>query len=97
MSKRLDRFDDVLIKCGAISSLIGVAVLVTLIIVLLAFPVSKYCENETDKCEFISDSPEPLRGIVQPITLITSLSGIAAGILLLRLGMWRRTRKNHVS
>jgi hypothetical protein len=25
--------------------------------------------------------------------LIISLAGIAAGILLLRLGMWRRTRK----
>ena len=93
MSKRLDRFEDVLIKGGAISSLIGVAILVTLIIVLLAFPVSKYCEDSTDKCEFISDSPEPLRGIVQPITLIVSLAGIAAGILLLRLGMWRNTRK----
>ena len=93
MSKRLDRFEDVLIKGGAISSLIGVAILVTLIIVLLAFPVSKYCEDSTDKCEFISDAPEPLRGIVQPITLIVSLAGIAAGILLLRLGMWRKTRK----
>lgn len=89
----MDRFEDVLIKCGAISSLIGVAILVTLIIVLLAYPVSKNCEDSTNKCEFISDSPEPLRGIVQPITLITSLAGIAAGILLLRLGMWRRTRK----
>jgi hypothetical protein len=25
------------------------------------------------------------------------LSGIAAGVLLLRLGMWRRTRKNQVN
>jgi hypothetical protein len=81
------------IKCGAISSLIGVAILATLIIVLLAYPVSKYCKGNTDNCEFISQAPEPLRGIVQPITLITSLAGIAAGILLLRLGMWRRTRK----
>jgi hypothetical protein len=88
------RFDDVLIRCGAISSLIGVVILVTLIIVLLAFPVLKNCENQTDRCEFISDSPEPLRGIVQPITLVTSLLGVAAGIFLLRLGMWRRTRKN---
>jgi hypothetical protein len=86
-------FEDVLIKCGAISSLIGVAILVTLIIILLAYPVSKYCENNNDECEFISDSPEPFRGIVQPITLIMALAGIAAGILLLRLGMWRRTRR----
>ena len=89
----MDRFEEVLIKCGAISSLIGVAMLTTLIIVLLVYPVSKYCKDNTDNCEFISQSPEPLRGIVQPITLITSLAGIAAGILLLRLGMWRRTRK----
>jgi hypothetical protein len=89
----LDRFEEVLIKCGAISSLIGVAILTTLIIVLLVYPVSKYCKDNTDNCEFISQSPEPLRGIVQPITLIASLAGIAAGILLLRLGMWRRTRK----
>ncbi|MGA7370542.1 MAG: hypothetical protein WBX01_15545 [Nitrososphaeraceae archaeon] len=89
----MDRFEDVLIKCGAISSLIGVAILLTLIIVLLAYPVSKYCENNADNCEFISESPEPLRVIVQPSALIISLAGIAAGILLLRLGMWRRTRK----
>ena len=82
-----------LIKCGAISSLIGVAILVTLIIVLLAFRSQNTVKGNTDNCEFISEAPEPLRGIVQPITLITSLAGIAAGILLLRLGMWRRTRK----
>lgn len=89
----MNHFEDVLIKCGAISSLIGVAILVTLIVVLLAYPVSKYCENNADNCDFVSLSPEPLRGIVQPITLITSLAVIAAGILLLRLGMWRKTRK----
>jgi hypothetical protein len=92
VSKTLDRFEDVLIKSGAISSLIGVTILVTLIIVLLAYPVTKYCENSTNKCEFISESPQPLRGIVQPITLIVALAGIAAGILLLRLGMWRKSR-----
>jgi hypothetical protein len=81
-----------LIKSGAISSLIGVTILVALIIVLLAFPVTKYCENSTNKCEFISKSPQPFRGIVQPVTLIVALAGIAAGILLLRLGMWRKTR-----
>jgi hypothetical protein len=85
--------EDVLVKCGAISSVIGVAILTTLIIILLAYPVSKYCNDSKDNCEFISQSPEPLRGIVQPITLIISLAGIAAGILMLRLGMWRRTRK----
>jgi|RhiMetdeSRZDD1v2_1073273.scaffolds.fasta_scaffold3646148_1 hypothetical protein len=89
----MDRFEDVLIRCGAISSLIGVAILVTLAIVLLVYPVSKYCENNTNNCEFISDSPDPIKGIVQPITLITSLAGIAAGIVLLRLGMWRKTKK----
>ena len=87
------RFEDILIKCGAVSSLIGVAILVTLSIVLLVYPVSKYCENNTNNCELISDSPDPLRGIVQPITLITSLAGIAAGILLLRLGVWRKTKR----
>jgi hypothetical protein len=92
VSNRLDRFEDILIKSGAISSLIGVTILVALIIVLLAFPVTKYCENSTNKCEFISKSPQPFRGIVQPVTLIVALAGIAAGILLLRLGMWRKTR-----
>ena len=86
------RFEDVLIKCGAITSLVGVGILMILIVVLLVYPVSKYCENNTENCEFISHSPEPLRGIVQPSTLVTSLAGIAAGVLLLRLGMWSRTR-----
>jgi hypothetical protein len=89
----LDRISDVLIKCGALSSLTGVAILMALITVLLVYPVSKNCENNFSDCEFISQSPEPLRGIVQPLTLVTSLAGIAAGILLLRLGMWRRSAK----
>jgi hypothetical protein len=89
----LDRISGVLIKCGALSSLTGVAILMALITVLLIYPVSKNCENNFSDCEFISQSPEPLRGIVQPITLVTSLAGIAAGILLLRLGMWRRSAK----
>ena len=89
----MDRISGVLIKCGALSSLTGVAILMALITVLLIYPVSKNCENNFSDCEFISQSPEPLRGIVQPITLVTSLAGIAAGILLLRLGMWRRSAK----
>ena len=89
----MDRFEEVLIKCGAVSSLIGVVILVTLIVVLLSYPVSKYCENSNVNCEFISASPKPLRDIVQPLTLITSLTVIAVGILVLRIGMWQRARK----
>jgi hypothetical protein len=81
-----------MVRFGAVCSVIGTAILVTLIIVLLAYPVSKYCENNVENCEFISDSPEPLRGIVQPVTLVTSLIVIAVGILLLRIGMWSRAR-----
>lgn len=88
----MDHFEDLLIKFGAVSSLFGTAILVTLIIVLLAYPVSKYCENNGEQCKFISDSPEPLRDIVQPVTLITSLLVIAVGILLLRIGMYSRAR-----
>ena len=89
----MDDIEGVLIKCGAISSVVGVAILTTLIIVLLAYPVSEYCNISEDNCEYISQSPEPLRGIVQPFTLIISLAGIAAGILMLRLGVWHRNRK----
>ena len=88
----MKHLEDLLIKFGAVSSLIGTVILVTLIIVLLAYPVSKYCENNSEKCKFISDSPEPLRYIVQPIALITSLVVIAVGILLLRIGMYSRAR-----
>jgi hypothetical protein len=89
----MDGIERVLIKCGAISSVVGVAILTTLIIILLAYPVVEYCNISEDNCEFISQSPEPLRAIVQPFTLIISLAGIAAGILMLRLGVWHRNRK----
>jgi hypothetical protein len=85
--------EDILIKCGVIFSLVGIAIMVCLITVLLVFPVLELCEDNTKDCEFASQAPEPIKGIVQPITLVISLGGIAAGIFLLRLGMWTRSRK----
>jgi hypothetical protein len=86
-------YEDIIIKSGVISSVCGVAILVLFITVLLVYPISKVCEDEVKDCNFVSHAPQPIKRIVQPTTLVISLGGIAAGIFLLRIGIWNRSRK----
>jgi TRAP-type mannitol/chloroaromatic compound transport system permease small subunit len=87
----------VIVKSGAIFSTIGVALLIFFIIVLLAFPVLKECQNSSKKCEFSSTAPKPLKFIVQPAMLVAALLTIATGVAIVRLGTWyhdKDTRKD---
>ncbi len=79
-----------LAKAGAIVSSAGVALLVTFVLVLLAFPVMKECEGE--RCEFTSTAPASLQGIFNPGFLAASLLIIAAGIVMIRYSRWREPK-----
>jgi hypothetical protein len=84
-----------IVKSGAISSTIGVALLITFVIVLLAFPLLKECQNFGEKkCEFYSSAPEPLKFILKPIFLVIALIVIAIGVIIIRVGTWYVCRKN---
>ncbi len=82
-----------LAKSGAVVSSAGVAMLVAFLAVLLAFPVSKECGADGSDCAYFSTAPDTLSVIVQPGYLASSLSVIAAGVLMVRLGRWRESRK----
>lgn len=79
-----------LAKVGAITSTVGVAMLVAFVSVLLAFPVIKECEG--DDCSFESTAPEQLKSIINPSFLATSLLIIAAGIVMMRYSRWRQSK-----
>ena len=81
-----------LAKSGAIVSSAGVGLFVAFVAVLLAFPVIKECENESD-CTFSSTAPEPLRSMVQPGFLAISLMVIGAGVFMVRFSRWRGYKK----
>jgi hypothetical protein len=81
----------VLAKSGAVVSSAGVALLVAFVVVLLAFPVNKECENE--RCTYTSTAPEQLAAIVQPAYLAVSLMVIAAGVFMVRFGRLRSDKK----
>lgn len=82
---------ETLTKSGAIVSSAGVALFVAFVAVLLIFPVVKECNNE--KCSFSSSAPEQLKPIVQPGFLALSLVIIASGVLMVRYGRWRSSKK----
>ena len=87
----------VIVKSGAIFSTIGVALLIIFIIVLLAFPILKECQNSSKKCEFSSTAPKPLKFLVEPSMLVAALLTIAIGVTIIRLGTWyqdKATRKD---
>jgi hypothetical protein len=75
-----------LVKAGAIISTSGTASLIFFVIVLLAFPVLKECNNDGNQCKFISSAPEPIRNAIHPIFLASSLGIIAIGVIMIRFG-----------
>lgn len=77
-----------IVKSGAVFSTIGVALLIAFIIVLLAFPVLKECQDSGKKCEFSSTAPKPLKFIVKPTFLVIALLAIAIGVVIIRFGTW---------
>lgn len=87
---------DYVIKCGAIFSLIGTIIMILLVSIVLIFPVQKNCiSNDTD-CLFISTAPGILRSIVSPLTLVTALLTISAGLLIFRFGTRYKLRKSQL-
>ena len=80
-------------KSGAIFSTVGLALLITFIIVLLAFPIIKQCHRPTEKCEFYSSAPNSVTFIVKPIFLATALIIIAIGISTTRFAVWYQYKK----
>jgi hypothetical protein len=81
---------ELLAKSGAIVSAAGVALLVTFIAVLLAFPVAKTCVGED--CTFSSGAPEQLQPVFSPAFFAVSLLVIAAGIFMIRYSRWRESK-----
>ena len=86
---------DSVIKCGAIVSLIGTIIMIILVSVILIFPVQKNCNSSDSDCRFISTAPSILRSIVSPLTLVTALFSIAAGLLIFRFGTRYKLKKSH--
>ncbi|AFU58751.1 MAG: hypothetical protein QXX64_01510 [Nitrososphaera sp.] len=84
---------EVLAKSGAIVSSAGVALLVAFVVVLLAFPVIKECEDSKERCSYTSTAPEQLAAIVQPGFLAVTLLIIAAGVFMVRFSRWRSDKK----
>jgi hypothetical protein len=82
-----------LIRSGGIVSTAGVALFIAFVSVLLLFPVVKSCDSENTNCVYSSTAPEPFRSVVQPGYLAVSLIVIAGGILMVRFGRWRETKK----
>ncbi|MGE5685665.1 MAG: hypothetical protein ACM3ZS_11100 [Nitrososphaerota archaeon] len=87
---------DNFIKCGAIFSLVGTVIMIILVSVILIFPVQKNCDSNDSNCQFISTAPGILRSIVSPLTLVTALLTIAAGLLIFRFGTRYKLRKSHL-
>ncbi len=87
---------DNIIKCGAIFSLVGTVIMIILVSVIFIFPVQKNCDSNDSNCQFISTAPGILRSIVSPLTLVTALLTIAAGLLIFRFGTSYKLRKSHL-
>ena len=87
---------DYIIKFGAVISIIGTVIMIILVSVILIFPAQKNCiDNKTD-CQFISTAPGILSSIVNPLTLVTALLTISAGLLIFRFGTRYKLRKSHL-
>ena len=87
---------DYIIKCGAIFSLIGTIIMIILVSIVLIFPIQKNCISNESDCQFISTAPGILKSIVSPLTLVTALLMISAGLLLFRFGTRHKLRKSHL-
>ena len=87
---------DYIIKFGAVISIIGTVLMIILVSVILIFPVQKNCDSNDSNCQFISTAPGILRSIVSPLTLVTALLTIAAGLLIFRFGTRYKLRKSHL-
>lgn len=82
-----------LVKPGAIVSTAGVGMFITFVLLLVIFPVVKVCEEGNNNCTYTSGAPPPLNIIVQPAYLAVSLLLIAAGVLMVRFGRRRESKK----
>ena len=80
------------IKIGAVIASIGTILLIIFATVLLVFPVTKSCDNES-KCIYISNALYPLNLMISPIVLVIILVIIAGGIAMIRLGKWSINRE----
>lgn len=87
---------DNVIKCGAIFSLIGTIIMIILVCVILIFPVQKNCNSNDSECQFISTAPGILSSLVSPLTLVTALLSISAGLLIFRFGTRYKSKKSHL-
>ena len=87
---------DYIIKCGAIFSLIGTVIMIILVSVILIFPVQKNCISNDSDCQFNSTAPGIIKLIVNPLTLVTALLTISAGLLIFRFGTRYKSRKSHL-
>jgi hypothetical protein len=82
---------ELLAKSGAIVSAAGVALLVTFVVVLLVFPVTKTCVEED--CTFSSSAQGQLQLVFSPAFLALSLLVIAGGIVMMRYSRWRESKQ----
>ena len=87
---------DSIVKCGAVLSLIGTVIMIILVSVILIFPIQKNCNSNDSDCQFISTAPGILSSLVSPLTLVTALLTIAAGLLIFRFGTRYKLRKAHL-
>ena len=81
-----------LAKSGAVVSSVGVALMIILMVVLLAFPVVKNCDG-VQKCYYQSTAPRELQSVVQPGFLAISLMTISVGVLVMRFSRWLESKK----
>ena len=87
---------DYIIKFGAVISIIGTLIMIILVSVILIFPVQKNCiDNEID-CKFTSTAPGILSSIVNPLTLVTALLTISAGLLIFRFATRYKLKKSQL-
>lgn len=83
-------------KSGAIFSTIGLALLITFIMVLLAFPTIKDCQRlqkAHEKCQFYSTAPDSIQFVVKPAFLSSALFVIAIGVGTTRFAVWYQYKK----
>jgi hypothetical protein len=80
-------------RSGAIFSTVGVALLISFVLVLLAFPITKQCQRPTGKCEFYSTAPDSVGFIVKPVFLAAALIIIAIGVGTTRFAIWYEYKK----
>jgi len=86
----------VVIKIGAIFSVLGICLFVILITLLLVFPVIKHCVTAT-KCTYLSTAPEPFLSLINPGYACISLTCIATGVLMFRLGIYYKDRRKRTT